>query len=244
MSTHGPTPAGVSPATTVTGPDAFGASAVVGTGLLYARNDHDHGLPANPVTLSAVEGVFTAKGQLLAGTGSGTGDLLATGTAGQVLTVGGADASGLEWAAAGGGSYPLHSPVYGHLAASVTLTASSVTTIQTTGSLAIGTWLLNWTGYVECSVGGYSQVNVTCQAGTATCTFDGCWSTENINDSTYTGGIPYRSVSLNAVVIVTVAGTVTIIGNNGDVNVGYVAATTGNPVNYAGATGYVATQVA
>lgn len=40
--------AGVSPATTVTGPDAFGASAVVGTGVLYARNDHDHGLPANP----------------------------------------------------------------------------------------------------------------------------------------------------------------------------------------------------
>jgi hypothetical protein len=36
------------PATTVTGPDAFGAAAVVGTGTLYARNDHDHGLPAAP----------------------------------------------------------------------------------------------------------------------------------------------------------------------------------------------------
>jgi hypothetical protein len=39
------TPAsGVSPATTVTGPDALGTSAVVGTSLLYARQDHDHGL--------------------------------------------------------------------------------------------------------------------------------------------------------------------------------------------------------
>jgi hypothetical protein len=42
------------PATTVTGPDAFGASAVVGMSALYARQDHDHGLPANPVTLAAV----------------------------------------------------------------------------------------------------------------------------------------------------------------------------------------------
>ena len=39
---------GASPATTVTGPDAYGASAVVGTGTTYARSDHDHGLPAAP----------------------------------------------------------------------------------------------------------------------------------------------------------------------------------------------------
>jgi hypothetical protein len=38
--------ASVSPATTVTGPDAYGASAVVGTGTNYARQDHNHGLPA------------------------------------------------------------------------------------------------------------------------------------------------------------------------------------------------------
>lgn len=37
-----------SPASTVTGPDTFGASAVVGTGTTYARVDHDHGLPAAP----------------------------------------------------------------------------------------------------------------------------------------------------------------------------------------------------
>ena len=34
------------PATSVTGPDAFGAIPVVGTSLLYARQDHDHGAPA------------------------------------------------------------------------------------------------------------------------------------------------------------------------------------------------------
>jgi hypothetical protein len=46
MSTHGGTSTSAPPATTVTGPDAIGAPAVVGTGLHYARNDHDHGLPA------------------------------------------------------------------------------------------------------------------------------------------------------------------------------------------------------
>ncbi len=39
---------GPSPATSVTGPDAFGATPVVGASLSYARQDHDHGLPANP----------------------------------------------------------------------------------------------------------------------------------------------------------------------------------------------------
>jgi hypothetical protein len=33
-------------ATTVTGPDAYGAAAIVGTGTKYARDDHGHGLPA------------------------------------------------------------------------------------------------------------------------------------------------------------------------------------------------------
>jgi hypothetical protein len=39
------------PATTVTGPDAYGASAVVGTATTYARADHNHGLPAAPADL-------------------------------------------------------------------------------------------------------------------------------------------------------------------------------------------------
>ena len=44
---------GATAASTVTGADAFGAAPVVGVGTLYARNDHDHGLPANPVTAYA-----------------------------------------------------------------------------------------------------------------------------------------------------------------------------------------------
>ena len=40
------------PATTVTGPDAFGASPVVGASPKYARQDHDHGLPSAPAGVS------------------------------------------------------------------------------------------------------------------------------------------------------------------------------------------------
>ena len=52
----------VQPATSVTGPDAFGAAPAVGTSLLYARGDHDHGLPSLPssVLASADRVVLTA----------------------------------------------------------------------------------------------------------------------------------------------------------------------------------------
>src|ERR1035437_407642 len=56
--------------------------------------------PFPPDLTSDVQTVFTAQGQLIAGTAPGAGELLTIGAAGEVLTVGGADPSGLEWAAA------------------------------------------------------------------------------------------------------------------------------------------------
>ena len=62
---------GPSPATTVTGPDSFGDSAVVGTGTKYARDDHDHGLPAaSPASFSgagvdATTGVINQSGGMV-----------------------------------------------------------------------------------------------------------------------------------------------------------------------------------
>ena len=52
------------PASTVVGPDAYGDPAVVGTKLTYAREDHDHGLPAAPTSSSAVTLIAS---QVLAG---------------------------------------------------------------------------------------------------------------------------------------------------------------------------------
>lgn len=45
-------PAGLNPApaSSVTGPDAYGAAAFVGTTQTYALGDHDHGLPAAPAS--------------------------------------------------------------------------------------------------------------------------------------------------------------------------------------------------
>jgi hypothetical protein len=71
VSSHGGSSGGAAPATTVTGPDAFGASAVVGTGTHYARNDHNHGLPAAPADLPLAGG--TMSGAIAMGTNKITG---------------------------------------------------------------------------------------------------------------------------------------------------------------------------
>jgi len=77
------------PAASVTGPDAFGASAVVGVSLLYARQDHDHGIPPTPVT-SAIAGTgIGVSGATGAVTFSNTGVLSLQGSTGALtLTAG------------------------------------------------------------------------------------------------------------------------------------------------------------
>ena len=88
--------------------------------------------------LADAETVYTAAGELLAGSGSGAGDLLGIGTAGQVLTVGGADPSGLEWATPSGGSL---TSVESYITATVSVAANTATNV-TSVSLAAGTWLV------------------------------------------------------------------------------------------------------
>jgi hypothetical protein len=68
-------PAGAipSPASTVTGPDAYGDAAVVGTGTDYARDDHNHGLPAAtavPAPASTVTGPDAYGASAVVGTGT------------------------------------------------------------------------------------------------------------------------------------------------------------------------------
>ena len=71
---------GGTPASTVTGPDAFGDPAVVGTATDYARSDHDHGLPSAP------SGSFAAGGDL-SGTSSSQTVVGIQGTAVDALPV-------------------------------------------------------------------------------------------------------------------------------------------------------------
>lgn len=95
---NAPSGTGGTPASTVTGPDAYGAAAVVGTSTDFARADHDHGLPAVP-TAAAVGAVPTSE----VGAASGVASLDATGNvpasqlgnaAAPATTVSGPDAFG------------------------------------------------------------------------------------------------------------------------------------------------------
>jgi hypothetical protein len=80
MSTHGGNKGpSTGPATSVVGPDAYGAAAAVGVGTSYARNDHDHGLPAAPADLPLAGG--TMSGAIAMGAHKITG--LANGSAPQ-----------------------------------------------------------------------------------------------------------------------------------------------------------------
>ena len=85
------------------------------------------------VTAAQIEATFGAQGQLFAGTGVGTGETLAKGTAGQVLTVGGADPSGLEWSNPAGG---------GALATAREVAVGTGTTIVTYTPAASGNFLV------------------------------------------------------------------------------------------------------
>ena len=68
-------------ATTVTGPDAFGAVSAVGVGTEYARNDHNHGLPAAPSSaLTYVESYITASQNITTTPSNITSISLAAGT--------------------------------------------------------------------------------------------------------------------------------------------------------------------
>jgi len=57
-------------ASTVTGPDAFGASAVVGTDTTFAREDHNHGLPSATAPATTVTGPDAYGASAVVGTGT------------------------------------------------------------------------------------------------------------------------------------------------------------------------------
>jgi hypothetical protein len=68
-----PTGGGGDPATTVESETSFGLAAAVGTDTAYARQDHTHGSPANPVTVAALEAIGV-RGELVVADGtSGAG---------------------------------------------------------------------------------------------------------------------------------------------------------------------------
>jgi hypothetical protein len=171
------------------------------------------------LTAAQLETAFTAKGQLLVGTGSGTGDLVATGTSGQVLTVGGSDGSGLEWTTPGGApgttveSY-IGSPING------TGSAQNITSV----SLGAGTWLI--IGSVTFADAAVSIENTNIWIGPTTGSSVSAYQETQTLTGEATGGIQYsnqkliKSVTLATTTIIYLgtqaASTVTIV--SGPVN--------------------------
>ena len=149
-----------------------------------------------------VEAIFGAAGDLVVGTGSATGEILPIGSAGTALVVGGGDPSGLEW---GWPSLPTDSNVL--TGAPITATANSLVTILTTATLDAGIWLITVNALVAYDAAATAPVLLVLEEDTATATFNGPFRSQGPYPDATTNPVP---VTLNALAVVTVAGTIDI----------------------------------
>jgi len=222
-----------------------------GTNATPARSDHTHMGVASvngstgavtvvgslngrngAVTLASadVTNLFTAAGNLYVGTGSNTGEQLAVGAAGTVLSVGGSDPSGLEWI------YPALTNASGHLGGDYSPTGS-LATFLTTASLAAGTWLVTFGTSV--TPGTSAGVEIQVAAGTATSTFEGKLSMELSATSTST---QFLEGTMSVIATVTAPGTLVFQAKRTGV-ASLIKATTPSS-GLANATGYTAVRIA
>ena len=137
------------------------------------------------------------------------------------------------------GGYPLSTPQSsGQYATNTALVANTTTTIFTTPSLAIGTWLITY----QLTIDAASTLSIPTSfvaLGTATATFAGKYSATTGNATSLVVGGFYE-LNCNFLAIVTVAGTVLLQAksNETDSVIGTVGALT------SGVSGYTATRVA
>jgi hypothetical protein len=131
--------------------------------------------------------------------------------------------------------------VAGALGSNVVPTANVLTTILTSASLAIGTWLVTFNVSAASGTVTNAELEIKVAAGTATCTFAGASAASMYLYTTYA---PYGAIGVSCLVTVTVAGTLLFqaetSGPTGDVTLFAVT-----PIYYfPNATGYTATRVA
>ena len=202
-------------ATTVTGPDAFGAAAAVGTATTeFALADHGHGLPAAPsdVPLSTV----TTAGDLIVATGAGAVTRLGVGTASQAL-LGGTTPT---W-----GTPPAGALTYAesYITANVSVAAATMVAV-TSLSLAAGTWLVTARafGYDGTSTPGVLALNISPNSASST----GAYAGANVGVGTGAGGVENSSLTIIKVVVLTA--TTTIYLNAFATNASTVIAVDGN----------------
>ena len=128
--------------------------------------------------------------------------------------------------------------VSGNLASDVSMAVTATTKIMDTGTLAAGTWLVRFGGYMD--VSNTSTVEIEMAVDTGAATFSGQQSTE-LQTSSSDATIPY---SIECVVSVTSAATIKLQGHNNSGSVVPVAkAATSATASYSNATGYTALRI-
>lgn len=152
------------------------------------------------LTLADLEALYAAVGDLLAGTGSGTAELLPVGNDGDVLTADSTQTAGIKWAAAAAAGLTVHEV---QATADTSLSANILTTVLTSPSLAVGTWLIFCTAIAIFTSSGDEFV-LGVADGTATATYPGQVSAQH----TSTAVTDRSTVVVVAVAVVTTAGTV------------------------------------
>ncbi len=179
------------------GPDAYGAAAVVGTGAAFARNDHDHGLPAAPAVPAAATTV-TGPDAYGAAAAVGTGTAYARNDHDHGLPA--APAASLANASGVNGG-------------TTSLPASTITTVITTASLTIGTWLIDFTLSAQNNGSTAGVLQSYIAVGTATATLSPSAPGPLTELPALTGG--YAAVSQTCIATITVAGTILLQASTG-----------------------------
>jgi hypothetical protein len=187
-----------------------------------------------PLDLTQVSNVFNSAGDLIVGIGSSTGELLPIGSAGQVLTVGVFDPSGLEWVT------PALTTDVGILGSDAVIGTSSGSAILTTASLDIGFWLVSLTALVETTAGATGRVALAISASGATATVLGPAAIQSSLPSAVTDT---QLMTFTTIVHVTGAGTMLMVVFNNDATNAVTVLQLDTVEGYS-ATGYTAVKIA
>lgn len=150
-------------------------------------------------------------------------------------TTGNITATGSVKAGANAAPFPLTTQS-GHITVDVTIAVNAFTTIFSTGSLSVGTWLLT---VGLCLVPGDTThaVSFALNPGTATASYDGIRCGEVL------GSTNEQTVTLSIVLTVTVAGTMSLVAQTPPGSTAGTAKATSVLQGYPNVTGYTAIKI-
>lgn len=173
-----------------TGANAYAVRTITGTAskVTVANGDGSAGDPTITIpsgaTLMATDGIWSAKGDLVVGTGATAASRLAVGTNGQVLTADSTQATGVKWANPAGGGDALTSSPLSQFAATTSAQLAGVISDETgNGALVFATGCTLVTPNIGVATAtSVNKVTITAPTTSATLTIaDGATLTASAN---------------------------------------------------------------